>query len=108
MDYYFLGAAAGGVLTDYYFWAAGRTRAPAPEGTANQPCGIPCAKSRFPLRITLRESWNSGVPLKFTLRESAPKAPVLAEFQVSFRIPLGESWNSGERTRLALAFPGIR
>ena len=40
MDYYFLGAAAGGVLTDYYFWAAGRTRAPAPEGTANQPCGI--------------------------------------------------------------------
>ena len=40
MDYYFLGAAAGGVLTDYYFWAAGRTRAPAPEGTANQPCGM--------------------------------------------------------------------
>ena len=40
MDYYFLGAAAGGVLADYYFWAAGRTRAPAPGGTANQPSGM--------------------------------------------------------------------
>ena len=54
MDYYFLGAPARGVLTDYYFWAAGRTRAPAPRGD-----GEPASRSTArPLRNQGLEEGN--------------------------------------------------